>query len=91
MRLREYIVKNSKAGAPLGSSNPEVRRIAILSDVSASTIHRLSIGERFVSKKVAEKIREATDNKVPLKEMINANRKRPGPKPRKKRGKRKQS
>jgi hypothetical protein len=89
MRLRDYIVKNSEPGAPLGSSNPEVRRLAILCDISAGTIHRLSIGDRFVSRKVAEKIRDATDNKVPLKEMVNANRKRPGPKPRNKRSRKK--
>ena len=84
MRLRDYIVKHSEPGDPLGVSNRIVRKLAILSGVSARTIHGVSIGERFASRKTAELIHEATDRKVPLREMINANRKKPGPKPKRK-------
>jgi len=82
MRLRDYIVKKSEANAPLGITNPTLKRIALRAKLSPHTLHSISLGRRFASLKTAGRISKACDGHVEIRELTNNEPKKRGPKAR---------
>lgn len=80
MRLRDYVVAKSEPHAPVGVSNPALKRIALRVGMSVHTLYSISLGRRFASKAAALKISAACDGHVEPMEVMNNAKCKPGPK-----------
>lgn len=79
MRLRDYIVAKSEPNAPVGASNPALKRVALRAGMSVHTLHSISLGRRHASAASAKRISAACDGFVEPREVMNHAKKRPGP------------